>query len=352
MARVLRLSGGLGRITGQFAKAQGVYDRAIGLLMGLCEEDPGNPEYRRMLASALVDRGELYHMNGRTLDAESDLRAAIGRAESLTAPPGRCTTAAALLDLAEVLTLEDRLDEARATADRAVNMLRALGVDADSDAAATARWLLSLALTARGAAAGESGDRDRAAADLAEAAGIAGAIPLGDEFYDDAQFQLATIANRRGELSRREPSSRAKAEDFYQEASRILERLIENHGQVPHYREELAETLCGRAAARLAAGRVEDAQRDCEAAVEHIDGLNRERARQRAPENPEYLSLLGRVLARRSQIELRRDRGPESRKALADAVDALTRAVDLDSARAADRDTLNRIKDDPAGWDD
>ena len=55
------------------------------------------------------------------------------------------------------------------------------------------RWLLALALTDRGIACGQEGDDASAAGDFDEAAKVASQIPRGDEFYDDAQFQLASI---------------------------------------------------------------------------------------------------------------------------------------------------------------
>ncbi len=57
-------------------------------------------------------------------------------------------------------------------------------------------------------------------------------------------------------------------------------------------------TLGGRAAVRLAMSHIPDAQRDCEAALDHLGWLIAEQTRKGAPENPEYLSLLGTVLAR------------------------------------------------------
>src|SRR5262249_10615563 len=214
------------------------------------------------------------------------------------------------------------------------------------------RWLLSLALTARGVASGEAGDHNRATQDLDEASRVAESVARGDPFDDSAQFQLACIANRRGEISGKVASSRAEAEGDYERASGILANLIEKHGQIPHYREELVATLCGRAAVRLATGRIPDAERDCDAALGHLARLIDEQARKGAPENPQYLSLLGRVLARQGRIHFLRGRPSEARNTQAEAVKKLSRAVQLDPARASDRALLERIKDDPARWEE
>jgi serine/threonine-protein kinase len=351
-AQVFRVIGGIGRLTGQFADSQAAYQDAIEELAALCRDDPGRADYRRWLVEALTDRGELYHMNGRTADAEGDFRAAIGHAEKLLSgpavPPYRSAMASALIDLSEVLALQARHAEAYAAADRAVSLLIPLAPPDPLPGSTTRdRWLLSLALTDRGVAAMEAGDRDGAVRDLDEAARVAGAVARDDEVYDDAQFQLACIANQRGELLSRQPATFVEAERSYEDATRILARLITDHKLIPHYREEMAAALCGRAGVRLAMESIPDAQGDCEAALGHLGWLTEEQARKGAPENPQYLSLLGQVLSRQSRIQFRRGRSPEGKKTHAEAVKKLSRAVELDPARAADRAKLERIQAGP-----
>jgi tetratricopeptide (TPR) repeat protein/tRNA A-37 threonylcarbamoyl transferase component Bud32 len=352
-AQVFRVIGGIGRFTGQFAKSQGSYAKAIALLTTLCRDDPGHKECRRWLAEAFLERGELNHMNGRTLDAEADLRQAIGHADALESPtrtpPCRRAKGSALINLSEILLLQARPAEARTSAEGAVDLLRPLaGPDAMPGSTTRDRWLLAMALADRGAASGEAGDRDRAAQDLDEAARVAGSVAREDEAYDDAQFQLACIANQRGELLGKDPSSLAESERSFEQASQILVRLIAGHRLIPHYREEMAVTLCGRAAVRLAGARITEAQRDCEAARDHLAWLVGEQTRKGAPENPRYLSLLGQVLAGQSRIHLLQGRSAEGRQARAEAVARLSRAVELDPARATDRGRLEAIKAGPA----
>jgi tetratricopeptide (TPR) repeat protein len=302
------------------------------------------------------DRGELNHMNGRALEAENDLRAAIDQADKLesptVSPSSRRAKASALLNLSEVLDLKGRSAEARAAADQAVDLLRPLAEDQKSGSTSVDRWLLSMALTARGVASGEVGDPDRASQDLDEAARVAGSVARDDDVYDDAQFQLASIANRRGELSSKDPSRRAESERSYEDASGILARLIAAHRQIPHYREEMAVTLCGRSAVHVATAHIPEAQRDCASAQDYVVSLIEQQERRGAPENAEYLSLLGRILARQSQIHFIQDRPAKGREAQAEAVKKLRRAVQLDPARAADRARLERIKGDPTRWED
>ncbi len=107
-------------------------------------------------------------------------------------------------------------------------------------------------------------------------------------------------------------------------------------------------TLCGRAAVRGAMNRIPDAQRDCEAALDHLTWLIGEQTRKGAPENPEYLSLLGQVLDRQSRIHFLGGRSPEGRSTRAQAVEKLSRAIQLDPARAADKVRLEQINGIPA----
>ena len=156
----------------------------------LCENDPGQADYRRWLVEAFIDRGELNHMNGRTIDAEKDFHAAIGHADKLRSPPispsYRRVMASALINLSEILVLKSQHAEAHTAADQAVDLLRPLaGPDATSDFTTRDRWLLSMALTDRGVASREAGDRDRATHDFDEAARVAGSVAQDDEVYDD-----------------------------------------------------------------------------------------------------------------------------------------------------------------------
>ena len=120
-------------------------------------------------------------------------------------------------------------------------------------------------------------------------------------------------------------------------------------------RSQARRTKCVTAKSVLTPGRCPtrhdphpDAQHDCEAALDHLAWLIGEQTRKGAPENPQYLSLLGQVLARQSQIHFLQGRSPEGRKTHAEAVEKLSRAIELDPARAADKVRLEQIKAGPA----
>jgi eukaryotic-like serine/threonine-protein kinase len=352
-AQVLHVIGAIGGLTGQFAKSQASYEKAIRELTNLCENSPGRIDYRRWLVEVFIDRGELNHMNGRTIDAENDFQAAITNADKLRSVPlspnYRRTMGPALINLSEILVLKCQYAEAHTAADRAVELLRpTASPDAGSAFTTRDRWLLSMALTDRGVASREAGNRDRAAHDFDQAAQVAGSVAQDDEVYDDSRFQLACIANQRGELLSTDLAKLPESEKNFEQASQTLTRLINNHKVIPHYREEMAVTLCGRAAVRFAMTRIPDAERDCEAALEHLTGLITERTRKGAPENPQYLSLLGQVLNLQSRIHFLRGRLPEGRRTHAEAVEKLSRAIELDPARAADKVRLEQIQAGPA----
>jgi eukaryotic-like serine/threonine-protein kinase len=352
-ALVLRVIGGIARLTRKFSKSRASYDQAIEFLTSLCEDEPARADYRGWLVETYVDRGELNHMSGRTIEAEEDFRAAIGQADKLGVlplPPAlRRAKASALINLSEVLMLENRPANAREAADGAVTLLRPLAETVSpSDLTTRDRWLLGLALTDRGAASRGMGRHDPALQDFDEAERVVSQVPREDETYDDAQFQLASLCNQRGDLLGKDLSRFAESEKNDERAALILERLIEDHKLIPHYREEMAVTMSGRAAARLTMGRLADAQRDCRAALDHLARLVEEEASKGAPENPRYLSLLGQARALEGRIHRAQGRPIESRKALTEAVESLERALRIDPARASVKVTLDRIKADSA----
>ena len=353
IANAYRVIGGIERVTGRFAEAQASYEKAIQLLTTLCNNEPRHADYRRWLMEVFSDRGELNHMYGRTIDAENDFHAAIGHADKLRSEQlsldYRSATGSALINLSEILVLKCQHAEAYTAADRAVELLRPLaGPDALPGSTTRERWLLSMALADRGVACKEAGDRDRAAHDFDDAARVAEAVAKDDAYYDDCQFELAVIANQRGELLSTDLAKLRESEQSYEQAAQILTGLISNHEAVPHYREEMVATLCGRAGVRVAMNQILDAQSDCKAARERLDRLIEEQKRPGAPENAQYLSLLGQVLARQSRIHFLGGRPAEGQSTRDQAVEKLSRAIELDPARAMDRVRLEQLKAHPA----
>jgi len=230
-----------------------------------------------------------------------------------------------------------------------VDLLRPLASrEAASDRPTRDRWLLSMALTDRGVASKGAGDRDRATRDLDDAAQVAGSIAEDDPIYDDSQDQLACIAIQRGELLSTDIPKLPESENAYEKAYQILSRLINKHKVMPLYRELMAMALSGRAAVHLARNHVADAQGDCEAAQGHLAWLIAEQTRKGAPENPQYLSLLGQVLTHQSRIYFVLKRSPEAGSTRLEAIKKLSQAIELDPARVADKARLEKLKTGPA----
>src|SRR5262249_3172318 len=152
----------------------------------------------------------------------------------------------------------------------------------------------AMALTDRGTALLEAHEQAAALADFALAEKVANRILKASPEDPDARFQMACIFNRRGELFVGESPSLAKAEESYDRAASLLEKLIDTHKLIPHYREEMAVTLAGRAAvrARSGASRLAEAQRDCDAARTLLTGLIDGQRKKGIRLNPQYLSTL------------------------------------------------------------
>ncbi len=348
-ALVHRVIAGIGRITGQFHDALEHYRTAIEILTGLAQEHPGEQNYRRWLVETYTDCGELFHMNGRVRGAEEQFQAAIAEAKKLYVLAGspsdhKRAKASVWINFSEILTLKNEFSVACAAADQAADLLRRLAADPDSTRPARDLWLLSMALTDRAAASKEIGRLEDATADLEAAARCAHRILQGKDQFEDAQFQLAVISNQRGDLLARNPARRAESAECFDQAAEILSTLVKRHRLIPHYREQLAATLLGQGSVCLAQGRLAVAYQNCETARNGLEELLREHARKQSPENPQYLSLLGQVLALRGQVEERQERARESRRTLAQAAENLGRAVALDPSRIADKVRLDTLK--------
>jgi serine/threonine-protein kinase len=346
-AHVLRVIAGIERLAGRLGESERAYDQAIEVLTALCAEDPAKFDYPRWLVDAFLERGDLCRMNGQTRQAEALLERAVARSEALLVrpigPPYRRAKGSALINLSEVLVLEGRPHEAHQRAGQAVELLKPIALkDTGSPQAGRDRWLLCMALKDRGVAAGEAGDEAAAARDLDEAESAVGAVQEDDPSYDDVQFQLACIDRHRGELIGRGPPALDGAESALERSSQRLERLIEKDKLAPQYEEEMAATLFARAAVRLARGRPAHALADCRAAIGRLEHLIEDDAKNRAPDHPEYLSLLGRAELLAGRIQAGQGRRREGRQLRDKGDEHLRRAVKIDDARARDRETLER----------
>ena len=292
-AQVHRVLGGIFRITSAIAKSQASYNKAITILTKLCADYPGRTDYRRWLVETYIEIGEFYHMNGKTNDAEKDFQAAIAHSDKLLSvtisPTHLRLKAMADLNLSEILLLKGEHAEARKSADQAVDLLNSLtGSSAESSFADGDKWLLSMAVENRGAASEAAGAHDDASYDYDFAERVIVDVGRASEVFDDAQYEIARIANARAELLAKTLSRLPEAQKNYDRAAEVLDRLIYDHASIAHYKEELAVTLCGRAAVHLAMRNVPAAQRDCRIARDQLPRLIEERARTGTRRTPTF----------------------------------------------------------------
>jgi hypothetical protein len=82
--------------------------------------------------------------------------------------------------------------------------------------------------------------------------------------------------------------------------------------------------------------------------MEQLAWLVEDQTRRGAPENPQYLNLLGQVFARQSWIHFLRGSTPEGLKTQSETAKKLSWAIELDPARAVDGVRLEEIKTGPA----
>ena len=93
-----------------------------------------------------------------------------------------------------------------------------------------------------------------------------------------------------------------EAEKTYAKASEILERLARENRLTPLYREELARTLVGRAAVRVASGNLLGAEADIKEAFALLDRLIAQETAKKAVRSPQYASIRARVLEQQSRL--------------------------------------------------
>ncbi len=348
MAQAHRLLGAFARNAGRFDDSMREIDKAIQILSRLHAENPGDFEAAQWLVEALTNRGEAFHTSGLLSKAAESYEQAIERSADLLAwPVGRLyrnARGSALLDLAEVLLSEGDARSARSKADEAVGLLDAVVRESKGgDQAGHDRWLLAIALSSRGASARRLGDETAASRDLDAAESALKAIPAGDPSRGDAEFQLVQIDRRRGEPVLGLASEGAGA--ILDRARTRIEALIQTRGQASANQvEELARIRVAQAEVHLIDRHPDEALTEARHAITLSKALVASCESNKAPENPDFLALLGRAewLSARAQEALNH---PDDASALRrDAVGHLRRAIQLDEARAGDARLLKTLQ--------
>jgi tetratricopeptide (TPR) repeat protein/tRNA A-37 threonylcarbamoyl transferase component Bud32 len=303
MARAILVQANIRRSIGQFDEATKDYDEAIGLLAN-SDADPDPIDARILLASVYIDRGENHRLAGRPGDAEPNYLEAIEIRKGLPADPEDDRVARieakALIDLAACRAEVDRPREAGPQAVRAVEILSELAgrpVAQQVDRLLLIYAINVLATTRRG-----SGEWQAARDDLADAIGRAKELRSTWE-NTDSRYAMALSLNERG-LVLGQLGDHAGAATEFGAAFAILADLWKKNQRVPFMEGDLAASLGGRGAARLALlkGKLDPnalilAQKDCVKAREYLEQLV-----VRWPGHYVYQSLLGQSLATLGRI--------------------------------------------------
>ncbi len=258
MARVYKLIGGIDQITGQFKESEAAYQRSIDIFTRLADRPARARDAREWLAQTLADRGDLYHLYGKTRKAAEDLRAAVVYAGSLADDESASThlgiKATALISLSEILALRGQAGESHAAANEAVALLESRrNRDQPASVADRNQWLLAMALTDRGSAARHIRGREAALADHRRALAELGKIQSNSDYFTSAQLQKATSLNELAELLDEGRNDHALAQQAFDQAIEIMEPLAKGSTNYPYYREALAISLAGRGKAHAAA---------------------------------------------------------------------------------------------------
>ena len=200
IARVHRVIGIIDRVTGQVRESEEAFNRSIDTLHRLVAASPLDMDAWELLSETLINRAQLYHMNGQTRKAEAEYRAALIEAGHLAT--GRSRTAYfrlradALLALAGLFMLRGQKHEGHSAASEAVQCLEdATGESVPPATADRVRWMLMIALTYRADMARYVVDRDAAIADLQRAIAEAAKFPPRSDYRTTSQLQCSNALN-------------------------------------------------------------------------------------------------------------------------------------------------------------
>ena len=97
---------------------------------------------------------------------------------------------------------------------------------------------------------------------------------------------------------------------------------------------------------KLARQHPPDAWVECQAAIAMLNQLVQEQTLRGAPENPQYLSLVGQAIALSARIQVAQGHPQEARVLRERAVDHLRRAVEIDPGRTHDEQILHRVEEE------
>jgi tetratricopeptide (TPR) repeat protein len=342
-AQVLRILAHIAQSTGETRAALANFTQAIDLFQSLLTDNALEPEARRWLAYAYMERGEFFHVFGPLQRAEADFRAALTETQRITAsdhPVFRSLEPTILTNRSEVYLLLDRKPEALADATQAVKLLGTL-IHQPGGKPPEPRdlWIYAIALTDKGIATARSGNPDLGEADIANAISVTERIPPSSPNALDGVYQMAIASCRLARLHENTPSRFPRALAYYDQAVRALEPLVSQFPFDTFYRGELASAFSGRARVAFALGKFQNAEADMTAARSAL-----ERVLDKMPDHPERLGSLCEITALRGLDQSRRNQPQEARKSLDKATSLERKLRSLDPVRQIDAPSLKMLE--------
>jgi tetratricopeptide (TPR) repeat protein len=294
MARVYQTAGNIYRLGNKFEKARAQFEVARRLVDNLGAGNPKNPEYRELTGELLRENAVLEWTMGRPADAVPLARSALDIALALRAdfpkelPYERME--ARLRSLVGLLAREfGRYGEALAELDKSIELWKHL---ADGPAVGPTDGVeLVIALDGRGAALIETNRTVEAAEVLRQAINRSRVLLLRAPDDPDRRSVLASALTNLGRVLATDPAKSTEATKALDEAVDLSKNLVIDFPEVVQNRASLAEKLEARATLDTQESREPAAQQDVQEATRLLDRLL-----QQFPDASDYNELLARTL--------------------------------------------------------
>jgi serine/threonine-protein kinase len=284
------------------AEAIAAYRAALDRLESNVPPDDRVVEHGLRIGVALTSLGRLLRTTGAIDEAESALRHAVERFEAESARrPGMLELTdmrtQAALELADHFDRTDQLDRAEPVLRDAIE--RQARLVSENPAAATYQETLARAHAQLGRVLLVTRREEEAATEYQAAEGILES--LSRTYADEPKFVNERAALLHGRADLEFPRSPARAEGLYRRALELREGLVSRHGHSLLYRRNLADTQAALGFTLNTLGRYADAESAFDGAIAAQEAIRRDIPE--AGEVPEARGKerLGRAIARHAQ---------------------------------------------------
>lgn len=334
------------RRIGQYELAKTAYRRAISLYQELITASPDELEYRRGWVEAFNWLGESFRESGQPAEAITAYEEAIFGLEQVA--KGSADDSRYMVDIARshynrALARIDLEQHADAEADLrlSIKILEELrGNEAPNDRArqSLARSHANLGILLRATQRSVEGYQQSLQA-TAIYQSLTDDKPGEPEYRLEQALALNNLANllladqRSGELGIEDLNEQASS--VSEKSVGILSQLVQEYANVPQYRKELANSLNGLGAIRLAGKAFDAAERSWQSAAEELKSLV-----DQSPDVAEYYALLAQTTFNLAYLSHQQKRVEDRVKLLGEAIDLQRRAAALSPANVQFEKTL------------